>query len=154
MSQELVLVLVTLQAAATLYMTGVIWFVQLVHYPLFASVGKAAYTSYADRHVRRTSWVVGPPMLLEAAIALALLYSVQPATIPSALPWVNLALLGVIWLATACFSVPCHRRLAMGFCAVVHRRLVLTNWFRTGAWTLRSAVVLVWLVRYTEGITL
>jgi hypothetical protein len=34
---------------ATLYMTGLIWFVQLVHYPLFAQVGRHAHLSYHPR---------------------------------------------------------------------------------------------------------
>ena len=32
--------LLLLHAAATLFMTGLIWFVQVVHYPLFARVGE------------------------------------------------------------------------------------------------------------------
>ena len=32
-------VLLLVHAASTLFMAGVIWFVQVVHYPLMASVG-------------------------------------------------------------------------------------------------------------------
>ncbi len=32
--------LLILHAGATLYMAGVIWFVQIVHYPLFSRVGQ------------------------------------------------------------------------------------------------------------------
>lgn len=32
--------LLLVHAAVTLYMTGVIWFVQVVHYPLFSCVGR------------------------------------------------------------------------------------------------------------------
>ncbi len=35
---------------ATLYMTGLIWFVQIVHYPLFARVGNAEFSAYEQRH--------------------------------------------------------------------------------------------------------
>ena len=31
--------------AATLYMVGVIWFVQVVHYPLFARAGAEGFAS-------------------------------------------------------------------------------------------------------------
>ena len=31
--------------AATLFMVGVIWFVQVVHYPLFAKVGATAFAA-------------------------------------------------------------------------------------------------------------
>ena len=35
--------LLLIHAAATLYMAGLIWFVQLVHYPLMANVGKRLF---------------------------------------------------------------------------------------------------------------
>ena len=35
------------QTAATLFMTGVIWIVQTVHYPLFARVGRDEFREYA-----------------------------------------------------------------------------------------------------------
>ena len=37
-------------AAATLFMTGLIWFVQVVHYPLFAFVSGPGAAAYAARH--------------------------------------------------------------------------------------------------------
>ena len=55
--------------AATAAMTGLIWFVQLVHYPLFARVGVADFTAYEREHVRRTGLLVAPLMLLEALTA-------------------------------------------------------------------------------------
>ncbi len=68
--------------AATWYMTGLVWFVQLVHYPLFAGVGTQGWTAYAAAHTRRTRWVVGPPMLVEAAASL-LLVARRPAEVPA-----------------------------------------------------------------------
>ena len=64
-----------LQLAAALFMTGLIWFVQVVHYPLFSETGSSAFVHYEQQHVRRTSWVVIPPMVLEAATAAALVVS-------------------------------------------------------------------------------
>lgn len=54
-----------LQVVTTLFMVGVIWFVQVVHYPLMAHVGRAEAVAYEKSHTRRTGWVVGPPMLIE-----------------------------------------------------------------------------------------
>jgi hypothetical protein len=50
-----------LQAAATLFMTGVIWFVQVVHYPLMARVGAAGFPDYEAAHARLTGYVVVGP---------------------------------------------------------------------------------------------
>ena len=58
-------------------MVGVIWFVQVVHYPLFSSVGPEKFTVYSEAHSRLTTYVVGPPMLVDVATALLLVFS-QP----------------------------------------------------------------------------
>jgi hypothetical protein len=58
-----------LQLAATLAMTGLIWFVQLVHYPLFGRVGPADFAQYLLSHQHRTTLIVAPLMLGEAGTA-------------------------------------------------------------------------------------
>jgi hypothetical protein len=137
--------LLLLHAAATLFMTGLIWFVQMVQYPLFARVESADFRRYAIEHQRRTTWVVVPAMLLELGTAIALV--VEAGTAPSGrLAWIGLALLIVIWLSTVLLQVPLHRRLASGFDRQTIDRLVRGNWVRTIAWTLRSALAL-WLLR-------
>ena len=129
--------------AATCVMTGLIWFVQVVHYPLFARVGREAFAAYQAQHVRLTTYVVGPPMLIEAVTGVYLVS--QAAVLPNQWAfWAGMVLLGVVWVATAAFSVPAHGRLEAGFDAEVHARLVRTNWIRTVAWTAR--VGLVWLL--------
>jgi hypothetical protein len=60
---------------------------------------------------------------------------------PSALPLLGLALVAVVWTSTALLQVPAHRKLAAGYHAGAHRRLVRTNWVRTAAWTARGALV-------------
>ena len=48
----------------------------------------------------------------------------------------------LIWAFTFLLSVPCHDRLAKGWHAPTHRRLVRTNWLRTIAWSVRACVIL------------
>ena len=127
--------------ASTLFMTGVIWFVQCVHYPLFASVGEEGFRNYEERHSALTTWVVAPPMILEAATAV-LLFWFRPAGLPTWQIVTGLALVAVIWLSTALLQVPEHKRLAGGYNRDAHKRLVLTNWIRTAAWSLRAILVL------------
>ena len=50
--------------STTLFMVGVIWFVQVVHYPLFSRVGGEGFALYSKAHSRLTTYV-GPPMLVE-----------------------------------------------------------------------------------------
>ncbi|MCG8458284.1 MAG: hypothetical protein MI919_18560, partial [Holophagales bacterium] len=127
--------------AATLYMCGLIWFVQVVHYPLFPFARGDGFRAFAAEHQRRTGWVVGPPMLAEAA-STVLLVAAAPASV---LAWAGAALLASIWLSTALAQVPCHRRLAEGFDAATVRRLVASNAWRTLAWTARGGIALAML---------
>ncbi|TWT40820.1 hypothetical protein [Botrimarina hoheduenensis] len=130
------------QLFATLYMTGVIWFVQLVHYPMFANVPADSFVEYERIHQARTFWVVGPPMLVELFTAVAML-AMRPPGVPAWVPLVGLALLLLVDGSTALFFGPQHGRLSAGFDATLHRQLVAGNWLRTFGWTARG-VLLVW----------
>ncbi len=133
--------LLLLHAAATCYMCGVIWFVQLVHYPLFAGVERGGFIAYQREHVRRTGWVVGPAMLAEGASALALCLMLPNALSPL-VAWGGLALLAAIWLSTFLWQVPCHNALLDGFDQERHAWLVRSNWLRTALWSVRAVLAL------------
>lgn len=128
--------------AATLVMVGLIWFVQVVHYPLMAQVSRSDFVGYEREHQRRTTFVVAPAMLLEAITAVMLL-AFPPAGVGPTWPALGASLLAVIWLSTFLIQVRQHRRLSQGFDAVTHRRLVWCNWLRTVAWTGRGIVGLI-----------
>lgn len=123
------------------YMTGVIWFVQIVHYPLMAKVGSDHFKSYEQSHTMLTTWVVGPQMIIELASGIFLLW--QNGN--DSWYWVNLALLAVIWGSTFFIQMPLHGRLSEGFQEKLQQKLVRSNWLRTVAWTVRSAI-LIWLM--------
>jgi len=130
------------QFAATWTMFGIIWFVQIVHYPLFDGVDLSEFTAYERRHSRLTSYVVGPPMLVELLCALAALRGTwRLASMSASLAWFGFSLLVLIWLCTAFVQVPRHTILEQRFDSGVHRSLVATNWIRTLAWSLRAALL-------------
>ena len=122
-------------------MVGLIWFVQIVHYPLFASVGRGGFAEYSRAHSRLTGLVVGPPMLLEAGTAVALVVW-PPGGVPFSLPLLGLVLLAGVWLSTALLQSPQHTVLGRGFAAGSHSFLVASNWVRTVLWTVRGLIVL------------
>ncbi|MFM7052893.1 MAG: hypothetical protein ACKOYN_12310 [Planctomycetota bacterium] len=131
-------------AASTLFMTGLIWFVQVVHYPLFAQVGAAEFAAYSRAHQSLTTLVVGPAMLVEALTA-AWIALARPPAVPAWLAWSGVALVAAIWISTAALQVPSHARLSSGFDASVNGFLVGTNWIRTACWSLRAAVAIAML---------
>ena len=127
--------------AATLFMVGVIWFVQVVHYPLFSRIGPEKFSLYSEAHSRLTTYVVGPPMLVEALTALLLVFQ-RPEGVPLAAALIGLALVVAVWLSTALLQVPRHTTLGSGFDRRAWSGLVLSNWVRTVAWSARGGLVL------------
>lgn len=137
----LLILVYLLHALSTVMLAGLIWFVQVVHYPLMGIVGEIEFERYEKAHMRRTTWVVAPLMLTEVASAAALLFIVEIGP-PRILAIAGLVLVVLIWVSTAALQVPCHERLRRGFNAQTAARLVSTNWIRTLAWTARAVIAL------------
>lgn len=126
------------------YLTGLIWTIQMVHYPLFVYADRNQFVAFEAEHGLRISSVVLLPMLLELGLGLVLL-GVRFDGVPSWVAWVSAALIGVIWFSTFFLQVPQHNVLASGFDAQALALLVGTNWIRTIAWTAKTAL-LGWVV--------
>ena len=137
-----------LHLASTLALVGLIWTIQLVHYPLMARVG-ADFVAYHSAHCARIAWLVAPLMGPEALTSVLLL-APRPAGVSATWAWVGIGLVALIWIATALLSVPEHSRLQQGFDAAAVERLVRTNWIRTIAWTVRGVLV-VWIAAQWVG---
>jgi uncharacterized membrane protein len=131
--------------AATWWMVGLIWMVQIVHYPLFAEVGELSFANYENEHRRLITWIVLAPMVIELGSAYYF-WRFPPLGLPKREFLFAGLLVGVIWLSTALLQVPAHQSLALGFDAAVHEQLVTSNWIRTIAWTARALFTLRWLM--------
>ena len=122
---------------ATVFMVGLIWFVQVVHYPLFNRISGDASIQYAAEHQRRTAWVVGLPMLVEGITTLWLFFDPINGRL---LPLLGGLILLKIHLSTIFLQIPLHKKLSRGHEREVVRKLVATNWIRTIGWTIRAAI--------------
>lgn len=128
-----------IHAVATLMMMGLIWFVQIVHYPLFAQVGELNFQQFELEHQKRTGIVVAPAMLIELGSSVVLLFVVDESL--RSLAFIGVALVSFLWLWTFLLMAPQHRRFgAAGAKPAGIRRLVLTNWPRTIAWSARGVI--------------
>ena len=58
MNDPIIRLLFLAHLGSSLYMVGLIWFVQVVHYPLFDSVGDREFPSYEQRHTAECPGVV------------------------------------------------------------------------------------------------
>ncbi len=130
--------LLVLHIVACALMTGLIWTVQLLLYPAFAFVDQNKSAQFHLRHSQVITWIVGPIMLVE--LVTGILFFVQ--TSGDFLFQISLALLILIWVSTACLSVPIHNRLSVAWDQAQIVRLVWTNWPRTILWSVRLVILL------------
>ena len=141
----MVKLLILVHLASTFFMTGLIWFVQIVHYPLYRFVGSDAFPEYENRHMRRTGYVVGPAMGIELLTAIFLPFAVPSVGLIPIVTKFSVLLLVGIWLITILVQSRQHLRLAKTYDARVADQLVLGNWVRTILWSARS-LLLAWVV--------
>lgn len=124
-----------INACSSFFMAGLIWFVQIVHYPSFLSVEVSNFRQYHRSHVIRTGFIVIPPMLVELATSAILVFFYDE------LPLINsmgLGLVIAIWLSTFLLQMPAHNSLQKNFDRTVVLKLIHTNWIRTGLWSLKA----------------
>jgi hypothetical protein len=132
-------VVVVVNAVVAWFLTGLIWTIQVVHYPLFDAVAAERFVAYEAAHSSRITAVLAGPWALQG-VTTAWLLLATPPNVPLALVALSAALAAVPVLVTLALSVPAHRVLGRGFDAAAHTRLVTTNWLRTVAWTAHALV--------------
>lgn len=130
--------------ASTLCLCGVIWIIQLVHYPFFSQVGSQNFQKFHQAHSFWITPIVAPLMLAELITSFLILFY-PPENLNYKLLVSALILTLITWASTAFIQVPLHNKLGVGFDETVHRALVNTNWIRTAAWSLRGALMLYFL---------
>ncbi|WP_395737329.1 hypothetical protein [Prosthecobacter sp.] len=122
--------------AATWALVGLIWVVQVIIYPQFHRVTGEGFMPYHFAHCFRIGLVVAPLLLVEAVTAAWIVYHGCDLNF-----LLSVCLIPLIWLSTAALQAPLHLKLMRGFDADRCRRLNMTNWVRTIAWTARGVLV-------------
>ena len=122
---------------STSFMVGVIWVIQLLHYPSFHFINDQKYVEFQHFHMKRISFIVIPAMLVELASGLLLAYFFR-----SSLTIILLAFLLGIWGITFIFFTNIHQKLTNGYDHSVVDRLIQINWSRTALWSLRLIILL------------
>ena len=122
---------------STSLMVGIIWVIQLLHYPTFHFIKKSDYVEFQHFHMQRISFIVVPAMILELLSAFMLVYYIR-----SSLLTVCLIILLVIWLITFVFFTKLHQSLLGGYDKIIVDKLVQINWARTILWSLRLIILI------------
>lgn len=143
-----------LHVVATLYLTGVLWTIQLVTYPAFRFADRARLEAMTSTHANWMSWIMLPAMVLELATGLLLMidgnapweYRGGPWNVFRNLLTLGLWQLALVWTSTAFIQAPLLARLRDETDEESLRLLIASNWIRTIGWTSRAVIVLVLVV--------
>ena len=135
--------MLVLHLIATSVMVGVIWVIQLVHYPSFHFIELKQYTTFQRFHMSRISYVVIPAMLTELFTLILILISMDQI---DTLVLASAILLIFIWLMTAVFFSGVHQKLTLGYDQTVVDKLIKLNWGRTLLWTLRLLLISIYML--------
>jgi hypothetical protein len=130
--------------AATLFLTGLVWELQAVQFPLMLHAGRLDFPNYVKHQRTRNSLLMAPAMLIELITGGLLLADPH---LPHRDVFHAALLIVVIWIVTFASIVPIHSKLVRGYDESLIRKLIRRNWIRTVCWTLRSAILL-WVVRF------
>lgn len=128
--------LILLQLIISACLTGLVWLIQLTHYPSFHYVNESKWTAFHSHHSKSISFIVMPLMLAELAMSIYWVWLT-----PKVYPLLCLGLVGIVWLNTFLQAVPLHAKLGDTKDESKIRKLVKVNWIRTLAWTLRTIVL-------------
>lgn len=128
-------------ALAVFGLFGLIWTIQLVHYPMFKLIEAPHWPRFHRYHSRNISFIVFPLMLVELLTSLQLFLGESTFTHN-----LSLACAVTSWLLTIVVFIPLHNKVASRPIPDLLQRLVRLNWLRTFVWTLATANVFVKLV--------
>lgn len=123
--------------STSLFLTGVIWFVQVVQYPGFHKVMDDNFQEFHRFHIVRISFVVTLPMIIELGTSAWLTISFEQFWLLNA---VGLALVAVIWISTFAVQLTIHRKLQEQQTQQLITQLIHTNWIRTSLWTTKTGL--------------
>ena len=120
------------------FLTGVIWTIQIVHYPSFHYNDKLSFVNFHQFHERRISIIVMPLMILELISSVALYFN----DMSNHTFLLNLIIVGLIWCSTFFIQVPIHNILSQKKDNMMIEKLVNTNWIRTFLWSMRMLLII------------
>ena len=127
-----------LHVIGTSGMVGVIWLVQLTHYPTYRYIDLCRFQEFEQFHCRSIAFIVLPLMLLEEGSGALLLFTGERSVIFM----ISLLILAMVWISTFLIQVPIHEKLGRSFDLGLVERLISSNWLRTVGWSLRLVLLI------------
>ena len=137
------MILSLIHLISTAIIVGIIWVIQVVHYPSFYFIERDEYVSFQKFHMDKISYIVVPVMLIESISGFILIYNELNTVL-----LISMILLFFIWVLTGIFFVPIHQKLTSGYQEELVEKLVKINWVRTIFWTIRLLLMTAYLISF------
>ena len=119
------------------WMTSVIWLVQVLVYPSFKLIPESEFKEFHKRHCDRISFLVAPMFAQGFFAAMALFEGTRTPE------WIfHVFAIVLIFIITAVQSAPAHGKLSGAKDLVTIERLIAWNWARTLVWSAEFAIIL------------
>lgn len=127
---------------AAVFLAGLSWYLQIVHYPLFAYIDKRSFLEYHIYHLKKNMFLIFIPMLVEGAFTILFAFDYS-YLIPPMIPFLCLCLSTSMWLITFSHIAPLQDKLTTeGLDKDVVKKLLEINWIRTIGWTVKMLLLL------------
>jgi len=140
-------ILLLLNLFATIWVTAVMWFVQIAHYPSFKFISTESFGEFIRAHMNISIVVLSIPIIVELITTLLLIKKPTIGTKPLLFK-ACLILLGIGLLSTVAIQTPNLSILKRGYHEVAHTTLVWSNWIRTIVWSAKGTVLMMAMIFY------
>jgi hypothetical protein len=128
--------MLVIHIVATAIMVGVIWVIQLVHYPSFYFIKQKNYKSFQNFHMKNITYIVFPIMSIELFSGFFLVLIFEDSKILSVL-YFSLFFLLSNWALTGIIFTRLHSELLEGYNKLIIKNMIKWNWIRTLFWSIR-----------------
>lgn len=128
---------------ASFFLCGLIWIVQVVHYPFFKYVSNKKFEDAMGFHKKKISYIVVPVMFAELLSSFWLAFF---STSYSNYHITGFIIVLLIWVVTFATQVPLHGKLSQNYDHQLVDKLVRSNWIRTTLWSTK-AIIGIWLLK-------
>jgi len=131
---------------ASVFMTGIISFIQFIQYPLLYHISSFDFTCYFKKYISRITWFIYPALLLEIGFAMWL--SFLPLQSKMQLPiLISYILLALVTMNTLLIQTPLIQKLQLSFDKSVLSKVMFYNRIRFISSALRT-MLLCWIILF------
>jgi len=127
---------------STLLIAGILWFVQLVHYPLFNEIPAKNMVNYGYYHMQKISGIINLLFIVDFITIVFLLLLVN-SDLSATLMVINISIFLFIVFLTRITFLPIHQQLSKNPNSTLIAKLINLNWIRTLVWSLKVIFLLI-----------